>query len=475
MDNLTKNNNPYLATREIQDVYVRENFLKLQDYFNKENQLYGFRFFEVKLDKAVTNYKVAHGLSIPPRDVVMSHISGPGIATFNLGKFDTKNMDITTTGAVLLRFYAGTYWDLLKSTSVDTNTTMSFSATVSSGGGGGGGTTYSVFTTQTDGLAPKSASNPTGFLRGDGAWVTISIPPPGMTNPMTTAGDTIYGGASGTPTALAAGLQGFYLGMGGSSVPAWSSPGYDPVVVTTSVSLGAAHRGKLLLCSASFVGYPVTLPLASVSNGYVVTIMKSDTSLLEIVVTCSGSDTFILRGTQTKTLSKHNQWMTVYCDGTYWYILGSYTAEKSLGTLSNVKTATGSGRYHNMVNNSITLSQGVWEIFPQGAFSNDNITNPQYNQVGLGIFGSNGTDTAVGPATDITVVVSLISQYTRIGSLQPFLIGFTAGNYEVISGPTLIVTVPPAGATLYAVPYSVQVTSSSTRINVSLSARMIGF
>lgn len=43
-----------------------------------------------------------------------------------------------------------------------------------------------------------------------------------MTNPMTTAGDIIYGGASGTPTRLAAGTEGYILTMGATN-PAWAA------------------------------------------------------------------------------------------------------------------------------------------------------------------------------------------------------------------------------------------------------------
>ena len=45
----------------------------------------------------------------------------------------------------------------------------------------------------------------------------------GMTNPMTTAGDTIYGGASGTPTRLAIGSNGNVLTVSGGN-PVWAAP-----------------------------------------------------------------------------------------------------------------------------------------------------------------------------------------------------------------------------------------------------------
>ena len=55
------------------------------------------------------------------------------------------------------------------------------------------------------------------------AWATPSSG--GMSNPMTTQGDVIYGGASGTPTRLAKGTAGQVLTMNsGATAPEWKTP-----------------------------------------------------------------------------------------------------------------------------------------------------------------------------------------------------------------------------------------------------------
>lgn len=61
----------------------------------------------------------------------------------------------------------------------------------------------------------------------------------GMTNPMTTAGDTIYGGASGTPTRLAIGSTGNVLTVSGGN-PVWAAPaGGGALTKITSASFTA--------------------------------------------------------------------------------------------------------------------------------------------------------------------------------------------------------------------------------------------
>ena len=64
----------------------------------------------------------------------------------------------------------------------------------------------------------------------------------GMTNPMTTNGDTIYGGASGTPTRLAIGSTGQVLTVSGG-VPTWATAGGSGANWTLLNSGGTALTG----------------------------------------------------------------------------------------------------------------------------------------------------------------------------------------------------------------------------------------
>lgn len=58
-----------------------------------------------------------------------------------------------------------------------------------------------------------------------------------LTNPMTTGGDVIYGGASGTPTRLANGSDGQVLtSQGSTSAPAWAAQGTPALTIIKNTS-----------------------------------------------------------------------------------------------------------------------------------------------------------------------------------------------------------------------------------------------
>lgn len=109
--NPTKRNAPSLDVKNIQDIYVRSNFKNLQDHFGENNQLLDFKFFELAFAGPVENFKLRHGLSITPKDVVVSYVTGEGFISFNSGLFDAQDLDISVTAACRIRFYVGTYWN----------------------------------------------------------------------------------------------------------------------------------------------------------------------------------------------------------------------------------------------------------------------------------------------------------------------------------------------------------------------------
>lgn len=98
------------------------------------------------------------------------------------------------------------------------------------------------------------------FYKFDGSsWVIFSAAGGGMTNPMTTAGDMIRGGAAGSPTRLGGGANGQAMSMVGG-LPAWSSE-LDSITVTTRLRVtatGANPLGGFINTSLSIPNYTAT-------------------------------------------------------------------------------------------------------------------------------------------------------------------------------------------------------------------------
>lgn len=79
-----------------------------------------------------------------------------------------------------------------------------------------------TFITPADGWSVWVTDEAVRYERKAGAWA-VSSGGSGMTNPMTTLGDLIYGGVSGTPSRLGAGAAGDILTIVGG-LPAWGAP-----------------------------------------------------------------------------------------------------------------------------------------------------------------------------------------------------------------------------------------------------------
>ena len=133
--------NPSLYTKEIQDLYVRKNFQNLVSYFASQNQLTGFKFFELSISAAVVGATLAHGLGYIPKDVVISQITGSGTVQFLYGSFTSANVVYTATGPCRVRFFVGTYFAdtstvAAKATDIQTAVPQPFGALGPTSGGG---------------------------------------------------------------------------------------------------------------------------------------------------------------------------------------------------------------------------------------------------------------------------------------------------------------------------------------------------
>lgn len=120
-----------------------------------------------------------------------------------------------------------------------------------------------------------------------------------MTNPMTTGGDLIYGGASGTPTRLANGLNGQVLtSSGGTSAPTWATPATGSV---TTVSVVTANGVSGSVANAT------TTPAITLTLGAI-----TPTSVNSVVISGSSTPTLAVTGTTAVSGTNTGDQLTFY-------------------------------------------------------------------------------------------------------------------------------------------------------------------
>lgn len=99
-----------LFLKEIDDVFVRENFKKILSLLNTNPVLNGeFKFFEVDIPAASSPFKLRHGLSFVPKDILVTFIEGDHRFYFEYQNFTKEEIWITNDGPVRIRFLAGRY------------------------------------------------------------------------------------------------------------------------------------------------------------------------------------------------------------------------------------------------------------------------------------------------------------------------------------------------------------------------------
>lgn len=99
-----------LRLNEIEDEYVKQNFERISLILNNFALLRGeWQFFELTFAASVSNFRFEHNLGFKPKDVLVTSQIGAGSATFNYSLFTSTHIDISTSGAVVVRFFAGSY------------------------------------------------------------------------------------------------------------------------------------------------------------------------------------------------------------------------------------------------------------------------------------------------------------------------------------------------------------------------------
>ena len=94
---------------DIKDQRVRESIQWMYEYLISESMLQGkFQHFEITTRAAVTALKIPHNLGFQPKDIIVTSQIG-GTATFIYQSFTTQDIVLTTTAAMTVRFFGGSY------------------------------------------------------------------------------------------------------------------------------------------------------------------------------------------------------------------------------------------------------------------------------------------------------------------------------------------------------------------------------
>jgi hypothetical protein len=119
-------------------------------------------------------------------------------------------------------------------------------------------------------------TNVTTYYTGS-AWANLDTT--GMTNPMTTTGDTIYSSSGSTPARLGIGSTGNVLTVSGG-VPTWATPAAGALTFIKSETIGSAVASVTVTgaFSATYANYLVTIQINSASASTSNTIQLGSTA-----------------------------------------------------------------------------------------------------------------------------------------------------------------------------------------------------
>ncbi len=97
-----------LILKDIEDQYSRENFFRLRKFIGEQVLFDGdFKLFDITVNSKQTSFKVLHGLTFIPSDILQLSAEGDQNYYFKTQNFDKNYIYISTNGPVKIRFLAG--------------------------------------------------------------------------------------------------------------------------------------------------------------------------------------------------------------------------------------------------------------------------------------------------------------------------------------------------------------------------------
>ena len=207
---------------------------------------------------------------------------------------------------------------------------------------------------------------------GAAVWKTSSA----LSNPMTTGGDIIYGGASGVATRLANGSAGQVLtSQGGTSAPIWSSAGAGDMVLASTQTVTGAKTfgtiggavGKFKLAGSTSGSATLDAPAVAGTNAYV--LPSTSGTLIGTGDTGTVSNTMLanaavanLSGTNTGDNATNSQYSSLVSNATHTGDVTGATALTVVAINGTNLAALGTGILKN------TTGTGIPSIAVAGDF-----------------------------------------------------------------------------------------------------------
>lgn len=323
-----------------------------------------------------TSFATLNSTLYPTTQAVATYVSAQGFLTAN--QTITLSGDISGSGATAITTTIGA---LKVVNSMIANTTIDV-------------------TTKITGVVPSAnlgsgTANSTTVLYGDSVYRTVTS---GFTNPMTTAGDLIIGGTSGTPGRIGIGADLQVLTISSTThLPVWADASVTfsgsftgssslvslltPTVVKTANYTAAP--GDFVICDTATTGsFNVLLPTAPVDQTLIAIKMVLQSGTRTVSINVGGTDVFNKTGGSTSlTLSLLNQGVLLEYNFSagIWYVVSddlplgaldsryllqtgttlpaSYLASSltSVGTLSGL-TVTAAPTFSAMTNHSVLFA-----------------------------------------------------------------------------------------------------------------------
>lgn len=293
-------------------------------------------------------------------------------------------------------------------------------------------------------------------------------------SPMTSGGDLIYGGSSGTGTRLPNGSAGQFVKSAGTTLaPLWATLATTDMPLSAATSTGGGtitNTSDYVICNPSAATpITITLPAANTVKKLLFLSKKDSDTASPVTISRAGSDTINYPGVGTVTsiqLNSQNDSVTLLSDESSVYtvlysnvfrFLSSAPGAYSFSSLG----ATG-GRFGTAAC-KVTLTPGMWRITGYFVINIGTGTGQQVLSAS-GFFGADGGNSASTPTAFSGTVSGDVSFASEEATFM-FANVTTTANARIPCGVNTIVATVSASTDIYLVPkldYTVAGTSTIT-------------